>query len=132
MYVPLLCNKCLLCPFHDQQFAHLLHQLGCGIFGFCLLSFPQKERKIYKLRELTMSQFVYFLSTKQMYFGKVNIDGSALKKYTKWDKLNCLSLYIFLSFWGNERRQKQNIPHLTRFFSIPKMHKITLWYSTPY
>ena len=35
-----------------------------------------------------------------------------LTKYTNWDKLICLSLYIFLSFWGNERRQKPNIPHL--------------------
>ena len=42
----------------------------------------------------------------------VNIDGSAIKEYTNWDKLSCLSLYIFLSFWGNERRQKPNIPHL--------------------
>ena len=29
------------------------------------------------------------------------------------DKLSCLSLYIFLSFWGNERRQKPNIPYLS-------------------
>ena len=37
------------------------------------------------------------------------------EKYTKWGNLVCLScfnLYIFLSFWGNERRQKPNIPHL--------------------
>ena len=26
-------------------------------------------------------------------------------------KHTSLSFYIFLSFWGNERRQKQNIPH---------------------
>ena len=39
------------------------------------------------------------------------MDGSLPKKYTIWDKLSCLSLYIFLSFWGNERRQKPNIPH---------------------
>ena len=32
----------------------------CGIFGFCLLSFPQNERKIYKLRQLSFSQFVVF------------------------------------------------------------------------
>ena len=36
-----------------------------------------------------------------------------LKKYRIWDKLNCLSLYIFLSLWGNERKQKPNIPHLS-------------------
>ena len=24
---------------------------------------------------------------------------------------SCLSLYFILSFWGNERRQKLNIPH---------------------
>jgi hypothetical protein len=39
------------------------------------------------------------------------IDGSVLKKYTNWDKLSCLILYIFLLFWGNERRQKPNISH---------------------
>ena len=26
----------------------------CGIFGFCLLSFPHNTRKIYKLRQLTV------------------------------------------------------------------------------
>ena len=76
-------------PIHDYV-SQLWYR--CGIFAFCLLSFPQNERKIYKLRQLS--------------FVKVNIDGSLLKKYTKWDKLSCLNLYIFLSFWGNERRQK--------------------------
>ena len=42
--------------------------LRCGIFGFCLLSFPQNERKIYKLRQLSLSQFVYFLSTEPSMF----------------------------------------------------------------
>ena len=37
--------------------------LRCGIFGFCLLSLPQNERKIYKLRQLSLSQFEYFLNT---------------------------------------------------------------------
>ena len=31
------------------------------IFVFCLLSFPQNKRKIYKLRQLSLSQFLYFL-----------------------------------------------------------------------
>ena len=30
--------------------------LRCGIFGFCLLSFPQTERKIHKLRQLSSSR----------------------------------------------------------------------------
>ena len=34
-----------------------------GIFGSYLLSFPQNERKIYKLRQLSLSDFVYFFST---------------------------------------------------------------------
>ena len=46
-----------------------------------------------------------------MYFSKKvfskSIDGSALKKYTNWDKLSCLSLNIFLSFWGNEGDKNQ-------------------------
>ena len=48
---------------------------------------------------------------KKKYLVKVNIDGPVLKKYTNWDKLSCLSLYIFLLFWRNERRQIPNIPH---------------------
>ena len=44
---------------------------------------------------------------------KENIDGSVLKKYTNLDKLSCLSLYIFLSFWGNKSKQKPNILHLS-------------------
>ena len=32
-----------------------------GIFGFCLLLFRQNERKIYKVSQLNLSQFVYFL-----------------------------------------------------------------------
>ena len=43
---------------------------------------------------------------------KLKSKHTSLKKYTNWNKLSCLSLYIFLSFWGNERRQKTNIPHL--------------------
>ena len=41
---------------------------GCGIFGFCLLSFPQNRRKIYKPRQLSLSQFVYFLTTEPSMF----------------------------------------------------------------
>ena len=50
--------------------------------------------------------YVYF--NKILFFCK---DGSVLKKYANWDKLSCFSLNIFLSFWGNERRQKTNILH---------------------
>ena len=108
--------------------------IGCGIFGFCLLSFPQNESKIYKLRQLSLSQFVCFLrevcflfkfwmikftfmSKKSVtWWGtfiiqKLKSKHTSLKKYTNWDKLTCLSLYIFLLFWGNERRQKPSIPH---------------------
>ena len=38
---------------------------------------------------------------------KLKSKHTSLKKYTNWDKLSCLSLYIFLSFWGNERRENQ-------------------------
>ena len=36
------------------------HSPRCGIFVFCLLLFPQNKRKIYKLRQTKLSQFVYF------------------------------------------------------------------------
>ena len=45
---------------------------------------------------------------------------------TNWDKLSCLSSYIFLSFWGNERRQKPNIPHL-RAWIVFAENKISFW-----
>ena len=43
----------------------------CGIFVFCLLSFPQNERKIYKLRQLSLYQFLYRLSTEPSISKKV-------------------------------------------------------------
>ena len=117
----------------------------CEIFNFCRLSFPQNERKMYKLRKLSLSQFVYFLREECLLFNfwmiKFTIMSkksiwhfhhskskhTSLKKYTNWNKLSCLSLYIFLSFWGNERRQKPNIPHLKQQSTMPmwnnaKMH----------
>ena len=54
------------------------------------------------------------------------IDGYVLKKYKNWDKLSCLSSYIFLSFGGNERRQKPNIPHL-RAWIVFAENKISWW-----
>ena len=74
----------------------------------------QNERKIYKLRQLSLlSQFVYIFWGKCVYFSifewwkcQMNVivnfiiqnlksKHTALKKYTNWDKLSCLSLYIF-------------------------------------
>ena len=88
----------------------------CGIFGFCLLSFPQNERKLYKIRQLSLCQFVYFWaqlepSILKKVFCKSKHRWLYAQKNTNRDKLGCLSLYIFLSFWGNERRQKTSIPH---------------------
>ena len=42
--------------------------LRWGIFGFGFLLFPQNERKIYKLRQFSLPQFVYFLSTEPSMF----------------------------------------------------------------
>ena len=97
-----------------------------GSIGCCLHYYTTTKTHIWECRVLNiwfLSPFVpskiliclraiYVYFYKRKYFVKVNIDGSVLKKYTNWDKLSCLSLYIFLSFWGNERRQKPNIPHL--------------------
>ena len=49
-------------PFADSK------TVGCGIFRFCLLLFPQNERNIYKLRQPSLSHFVYFLSTEPSMF----------------------------------------------------------------
>ena len=49
-------------------FIQIINYLRCGIFAFCLLSYPQNERKIYKLRQLSLSQFVYFLRTEPSMF----------------------------------------------------------------
>ena len=40
----------------------------CGLFGCCLLSFPQNERNIYKLRQLSLSQFVHFFRAEPSMF----------------------------------------------------------------
>ena len=61
--------------------------------------------------DFTMQNLARFWD--RLFFVKVNIDGFVHKKYTNWDELSCLSLYIFLSLWGNERKQKPNIPHLS-------------------
>jgi hypothetical protein len=82
------------------------HHQDSLYFCFCFLSFPQNERKMYKLRRLSLSHFfehraIYVYFYKLKFFVKVNIDGldgSACKKYTKCYKLSCLSLFIFLSF----------------------------------
>ena len=47
--------------FEIQMCVPAVVRTRCGIFSFCLLSFPQNERKIYKLSQLSLSQFVYFL-----------------------------------------------------------------------
>jgi hypothetical protein len=95
--------------------------MWCGIFVFCLLLFPQNIRKIYKLTQLSLSKFVYFwaqshlclLLQKKVFYGKVNIHGSVLKKYTNWDKLGCISFDRYFSLvLRNKKRQKPNILHL--------------------
>ena len=83
------------------------------------LAWPKVRQILQKRASLLLFSLVLW------YFVKVNIDGSALKKYTNWDKLSCLSLYIFLSFWGNERRQKPNIPHLRCTVSVQKQHHVS-------
>ena len=43
-----------------------------------------------------------------------------------WDKLSCLRLYIFISFWGNERRQNQIFRTLCRtvYFGLGSQNQI--------
>ena len=99
---------------HILAYVSKLNTLMCGIFGFCLLSFPQNERKIFKLRQLSffckskhrwlcaqktyklrqikLSQFVYFSlvlreqeETKTKYLGKCRCSSYWLvQKYTKY------------------------------------------------
>ena len=49
-----------------QEFSTSL--LGAEYLFFFLLSFPQNERKINKLGQLSLSQFVYFFSTEPSLF----------------------------------------------------------------
>ena len=44
------------------------------------------------------------------------------------EKTKLSHLYIFLSFWGNERRQKPNIPHLKKLLNISRFATIPLMY----
>ena len=70
-----------------------------------------------KLREkwISFAQFVYFLREMCLLFNtiiqKLKSKHTSLKKYTNWE-LTEQNWYIFLSFWGNERRKKPNISHL--------------------
>ena len=102
------------------------YSLRCEIFGF-VSSFPQNKRKIYKLRQLSLSDFVYFLREACLLFifwmikftimsknpfgtfiiQKLKSKHTSLKKYTNWDKLSCLSLYIFSRFEGTRGDKNQ-------------------------
>ena len=44
------------------------HHQDALYFGFCLLLVPSKKEKIYKPRQLSLSQFVYFLSSEPSMF----------------------------------------------------------------
>ena len=73
--------------------------LGCGIFVFCLLLFPQNERKIYKLRQLSLFQFVYFLREVCLVFNfgmmKVNFINQKLKsKHTSPKNIQTKTIYV--------------------------------------
>ena len=102
------------------------------MFGICLHLFPQNERKIYKLRQLSLyifwGKFVNFsiLNDESAKWIFLKSKHTSIKKHTNWTKLSCLSLYIFLSFWGNKRRQKPNIPHLRTLTSIWSFMGLTL------
>ena len=65
-------------PIHDYV-SQLWYR--CGIFAFLSPLLPSK-----------------------LYFVKVNIDGSVLKKYTNWDKLK-LSQFLYLSLVLREREK---------------------------
>ena len=62
--------------FEIQMCVPAVVRTRCGIFGFCLLSFPQNERKIYKLSQLSLSQFVHFFEGSVFTFHFLN-DESA-------------------------------------------------------
>ena len=108
-----------------------------NIFGHFLANNYQSLAAIYAVQaELALEDILLeqvclnqlFIS----YFVKLNKDGAALKKYTKRDKLSCLILCIFLSFWGNERRQKPNIPHLRKLFKSATIRLEFVLFSLPF
>ena len=77
--------------------------LWCGIFIFCLLSFPQNKRKIYKLRQLRLSQFVNFLREVCLLF------NGWIKKVPIFDivvNLIIVSVCIFFSCFEGMRGDK--------------------------
>ena len=49
-------------------------------------------------------------------FGKIGVLVTSLKQYTNWDKLSCLSSYIFQ---GNERKYFSHISGLSRAYFFP-------------
>ena len=72
--------------------------LWCEIFGF----FSSRSLKM-REKYTSFAQFVYFI------IQKLKSKHTSLKKYTNWAKLTEQNLYIFLSFWGNERRKTKQI-----------------------
>ena len=65
----------------------------------------------FSIFESWKSQMDFFDIIVNFIIQKLKSKHTSFKKYKNWEKLSCLNLYIFLSFWGNERRQKPNILH---------------------
>ena len=76
----------------------------CEIFAF-FSSRSLKTREKY----ISFAQSVYFLRKVCLLFNfiiqKLKSKHISLKKSSNWAKLNEQNYYIFLSFWGNERRK---------------------------
>ena len=89
------------------QKTHCSTFLGCGIFGFSLLSFPQNKRKIYKLRHLSLSQFVYFLREVCLLFNFWMIKFTIMSKKSIW----YFHHSIFFSRFEGTRGEKNQIFH---------------------
>ena len=53
-------------------FASFTTKSGAKYLGFFLLSFPQNERKIYKLRQLSLSQYVKKKHNCKFHHSKIN------------------------------------------------------------
>ena len=72
------------------------------------LSFPQKIFKLRQLRQLILSQFVYFLREVCLLFNFWMLKFTIMSKKHMY-KLRQTKLSQFVYFWGNERKYFSNI-----------------------
>ena len=94
-------------------FCHTKKDQGAKYLVFSPLIPSKREKNMLVLVLLSLHKYIIV----NFFIPKFKSKHTSLKKYTNWEKLTEQKQYIFLSFWGNERRKK-NISHLFQHFVV--------------